>query len=194
MKPSSLKAKIRRLSRELKEIDEFAYGDAGSDPILIASTLERKRDDAVRSTVLQLHTAIEDVLNDIIICKILEAKPTTRVRKMLTVRGKALHKLLFTAEGYGFDTKLNLAVAIGVLSDPARKKLMELNTLRNKCSHNWLLRRPIRRGRRPLQKKPPLLTFGGNDLHRVETLRKFCGEYGMIYARLFVRYMELEDA
>src|SRR6516165_1078929 len=26
---------------------------------------------------------------------------------------------------------------------------MELNTLRNKCSHNWLLKVPVRRGKRP---------------------------------------------
>src|SRR6516164_8755666 len=26
---------------------------------------------------------------------------------------------------------------------------MELNTLRNKCSHNWLLKVPVRRGYRP---------------------------------------------
>lgn len=147
----------------------------------------------MRSTVLQLHTAIEDVLNDIIICKVLGATPSTRARKMLTARGKALHKLLFSAEGYGFDMKLNFAIAIGALTEVSKKKLAELNTLRNKCSHNWLLKRPIRRGRRPLQKKPPLLQFKGKDLHNVETLEEFCGEFGALYARMWLSYTELDD-
>jgi hypothetical protein len=36
----------------------------------------------------------------------------------------------------GFDMKLNLAVALGVINAPTREHLMELNTLRNKCSHH----------------------------------------------------------
>jgi hypothetical protein len=43
--------------------------------LLYAEMLERKRDDMVRSAVLQLHTAIEDILNSTIVCCVLDAKP-----------------------------------------------------------------------------------------------------------------------
>jgi len=62
--PRSVEAKITRLTREIEEIDQFFYkGNENEDRDLYAGMLERKRDDMVRSTVLQMHTAIEDVLN-----------------------------------------------------------------------------------------------------------------------------------
>lgn len=50
--------------------------------------------------------------------------------------------------GIGFDMKLNLAIALGLLNVSTKEKLTLLNTIRNKCSHNWLLKLPQRRGRR----------------------------------------------
>ena len=58
-----IETKITRLSREIAEIDGFFYrGSEDEDRGLYASMLERKRDDMVRSTVLQIHTAIENIL------------------------------------------------------------------------------------------------------------------------------------
>ena len=59
----SVETKIRRLTREIRKIDEFFYGsNKDTDRILYAGMLERKHDDMVRSAVLQSHTAIEGVL------------------------------------------------------------------------------------------------------------------------------------
>jgi hypothetical protein len=91
------------------------------------------------------------------------------------------------AGSIGFDMKLNIAVAIKLLTPATRDRLTELNKLRNRCSHNWLLKGPIRRGRRPAQKKPPLLEYRGRDLHKVSVLKKFYGEYGPIYLKLFLK-------
>jgi len=64
----SVEAKIRRLTREITTTDEFFYrGDEDEDCALYAWMLGRKRDDMVRSAVLQMHTAIEDLLNSMII-------------------------------------------------------------------------------------------------------------------------------
>jgi len=52
MNPRSTEAKIARLTREIAEIDEFFY--KVKDRLPYAGMLERKRDDMVRSTVLQL--------------------------------------------------------------------------------------------------------------------------------------------
>jgi hypothetical protein len=186
----SVEAKIRKLSREIAAIDQFFYAvNESDDRGLYAGMLERKRDDVVRATVLQLHTSIEDILNTAIICGVLNVKPETRKAKMRSKRARALQKMLFGGGSLSFDMKLNFAVAIGVMKARTQAQLMELNTLRNKCSQNWLLKVPVRRGKRPRQKKPPLLLYRGRDLHNVAVLEDFVGEYGDIYVRMFLKYL-----
>jgi hypothetical protein len=186
-----IKAKIRRLSKEITEIDDFFYhSDRTGDQLLYASMLERKRDDMVRAAVLQLHTSIEDVLTSWITCRVFGVNSTQIKVREKTKAGRALHKMLHDKGSLGFDMKLNFAVALGLITTVTQGKLAELNTLRNKCSHNWLLRVPVRRRRRPRQKKQPLLTFRGGNLHDAHVLRELVGEYGLIYARMFVKYLD----
>ena len=87
--------------------------------------------------------------------------------------------------------KINLAVALRLINEPTQKKLIVLNELRNKCSHNWLLKLPVRRGKRPRQLKPPLLLYKGHDLYGVKVLEDFTREYGLLYARLFSGYINI---
>jgi hypothetical protein len=96
--------------------------------------------------------------------------------------------MLYGAGGIGFEARLNFAVALKILNTKTRARLKELNTLRNRCSHNWLLKAPVRRGKRPEHKKPPLLSYGGHDLHKVDVFKRFTGEYGAIYVKLWLRY------
>jgi hypothetical protein len=70
------------------------------------------------------------------------------------------------------------------------EELIELNPLRNRCSHNWLLKARLRRGKAPKKNKPPLLRYDGRDLHNVEVIEDFTSEYGMIYCKLFLKYGE----
>jgi hypothetical protein len=149
--------------------------------------LERKRDDPVRSAVLQMHTAIENLLTQSIVSQFLQA-PGDRVRRMRSKKAVAVRNMLYGARGIGFEAKLNFEVALGMLNSKTKARLIELNTLRNRCSHNWLLSVPVRRGRRPEHKKPPLLSYRGRDLHKVDVLRQFVGEYGAIYVKLWFRY------
>jgi len=115
--PRSVEAKITRLTREIAEIDEFFYrGEENQDRYLYASMLERKRDDVVRSAVLQIHTAIENVLNSQITCRILNAKLETRSSKMRTKSGQALRKMLFRGGSMGFEMKLRDRHEISVSS------------------------------------------------------------------------------
>jgi phosphosulfolactate phosphohydrolase-like enzyme len=86
------------------------------DRALYAAMLDRKRDDLVRSAVLQVHTAIEDVLNSQIICSVLKVKPEDRTGKMRSKPARALRKMLSGAGSIGFDMKLNFAIALGLLS------------------------------------------------------------------------------
>ena len=189
--PRSVEAKITRLTREIAEIDEFFYRtEENKDRDLYAGMLERKRDDMVRSAVLQLHTAIEDLLNTQITGHILNAKPETYSSKSRTKSGHALHTMLFGFGNIGFKMKPSFAVALGLLNAKSEGSLITLNTLRNKCSHNWLLKMPQRRGKRPKQKKPPLLLYKGRDLHNVAVLKEFTREYYQIYYKLFLKSLD----
>lgn len=190
MTNKSVEAKIRRLTREIGEIDEYFYGaDSRGDRDLYAGMLERKRDDMVRSVVLQLHTGIEDMLNTGIMCAVLDVKPNERQKLSRSASAQALHRMLRGGGSMGFDLKLNFAVVLRIINSRTYEQLAELNKLRNRCSHNWLLKAPVRRGKRPKQKKPPLLLYKGSDLHRVDVLKGFMGDYGALYARLFLKFL-----
>jgi hypothetical protein len=177
---------IKRLTREIEDIDSFFYKAAESDDrLLYAGMLERKRDDMVRSAVLQMHTAIEELLNSYIMFTITGATPRRRASRSQSTR--ALRKMLFGGGSIGFDMKLNLALALRLISTKTRDRLLVLNSLRNKCSHNWVLKVLVRQGKRPAQKKAPLLLYEGHDLHTVAILKDFVGEYSRIYLKLYLK-------
>lgn len=189
-----VRRKIRRLEREIEAVDKAFYlFEQDGDPEQHASMLERKRDDIIRAAVLQIHTSIEDILDLHIMCRMLGVPAHGRMRLMPTPRGNALRKLMRSAGGLGFDQKLDLAVSLRVISDARRKRLAILNTLRNKCGHFWLLKAPVRKGRGRRQHKPPLLLYEGHDLHQVATFKEFLGEYGPLYAKMFVEYISYLD-
>ena len=183
--PKRVEAAIRRLTSEIEEIDRFFYKhDENGDRVRYVGMLERKRDDMIRSAVLQLHTSIEDLLNSYITSSIMG---TARRGAARTKPALALRKMLFGGGSLGFDMKLNLALSLRLINSTTRDRLATLNALRNKCSHNWLLRVPVRQGKRPAQKKPPLLLYEGRDLHSVATLKDFVSEYGRIYFKLYIK-------
>lgn len=188
--PRAIETKIRRLTREIASIDEVLYNvNETKDRVLYAGMLERKRDDIVRSSVLQMHTAIEDLLNSFIVCRTLNVEPEHRAGRMRSKAAKALLSMLIGPRSIGFEMKLNFAFLLGVLNSKTKDRLIELNALRNRCSHNWLLKAPQRRGKAPKKKKPPLLRYGGRDLHHVDVVKDFVAEYGVIYAKLFAKYV-----
>jgi len=106
-------------------------------------------------------------------------------KKMGTKRGQALARMLNGTGSLGFDMKINFAVVVGIITPRIREKLRELNRLRNRCSHNWLLDLPIRRGRKPHQPKLRLLNFRGRDLHNLEALKEFMSEFGHLYYLIY---------
>lgn len=189
--PRSVETRIKRLTREIAKIDDVFYNvNETKDRVLYAGMLERKRDDMIRSAVLQMHTAIEDLLTSCIICRALNVKREDRIRKMRSKTAKGLLNMLTGPRSIGFEMKLNFAFVLGLLNSKTKDRLIELNTLRNRCSHNWLLKAPLRRGKLPRQKKPSLLRYDGRDLHNVDVVADFASEYGTLYCKLFLKYGE----
>jgi hypothetical protein len=184
--PKRVQQAVKRLSQEIAEIDAEIYPSYEDDREFI---LERKRDDIVRSTVLQLHTSIEDLLTQLILYAALGITEPKLRHRLSSEKAKAFRRMLYDRESLGFDMKLNFAVGLGLLTPAARKQLMELNTLRNRCSHNWVLNRPVRRGKRPAQLKPPLLHFRGKDLHKVPVIKDFISEFSHVRLSLYSRWV-----
>jgi hypothetical protein len=179
----AIKRKIARLKREIEKIDAFFYANTLNETDL-AWTLELKRDDMLRAIVLQLHTATEDLLNIRTMNRILAARGRRSTRNYAA---RALWKVFHGPGSVGFDAKLNLALAIGVIDPKMKERMVELNSLRNKCSHNWRLKVLRRRGKKPAQKKPPLLIYRGEDLHKAAVLEKFGQEYTGLHLKLYLK-------
>ena len=187
--PKRVEAAIKRLTREIDEIDRYFYRtNEADDRLLYAGMLERKRDDLVRGTVLQIHTAIEDLLDQHISFALSGATLRRRARSH---SARSLRSILVGSGSIGFDRKIALAHALRIITTKTRIRLQILNSLRNKCSHNWILKISIRQGKRPAQKKPPLLLYEGRDLHTVAALKDFIAEFGGgIYLKLFTKYLD----
>ena len=91
------------MTREIAKIDKFFYrSEENSDRDLYAGMLERKRDDMVRSAVLQLHTAIEDVLTSLITCRVLGIRSDERVKRARSKAATALRGMLSGGGSIGF--------------------------------------------------------------------------------------------
>jgi hypothetical protein len=188
--PKRVEAAIKHFAREIEEIDRFVYkSNEHDDRVLYAGMLERKRDDMVRCAVLQLHTAIEDVLDQLLIFKLTGA---TRRHRRRGQTASAVRSMLVGGGSVGFDRKLVLALALRIITPRARDRLQVLNGLRNKCSHNWILKAPVRHGKRPGEKKPPLLRYEGRDLHTVAALEDFVREFGDIYVKLWAKSLDFD--
>jgi hypothetical protein len=186
-----VEAAIKRLSREIEQMNELFYPEDTEERHLYAGMLERKRDDVVRGFVIQIHTAIEDILDQLITFAVTGS--TRSHCRLRSQSARALRGLLTGGESIGFHRKLSLALALRVITKSTKDRLHVLNNLRNKCSHNWILKIPVRYGKRPAQKKPPLLMYEGRDLHSIDGLKDFLKEYGAgIYLKLFIKYLDLK--
>lgn len=190
--PQAVTRKIRRITRDIVSLERIMYGSHDQeDQVLCAGMLEHRRDDVVRGAVLQMHTAIENVLTEMIEDRLLSVPPGNQKRRDKAARsaaGKALYSFL---EGdqrlrpLNFFGKLSLARGLGLITPSLQKKLAELNSLRNKCSHHWLLYVRPRRNKKRSAKKPHLLAYKGHSLHDPEVFEDFFSDFGELYLRLY---------
>ena len=173
-------------------MDRLLYGiNEQDDRFLYAGMLEHKLDDFVRGAVLQMHTAIENILDGTIENTLLGVRPRRYkafARAARTVRGRTLIDLLEGERSLSFAQNVRLARALGIIKTQVTKQLAELNKIRNACSHHWLLNVRVRRNRKRSNPKLPLITYRGRSLHQVSVFEDFVGEFGGIYERLYAVY------
>src|ERR1700719_1468882 len=119
--PKRVQQVIKRLNKEIAEIDDAIYSSGESEPRLVAAMLERKRDDIVRSAVLQVHTKIEDLLTTLMLYCALGITDKKLMHRLSSEKGKAFRRMLYDRESLGFDTKMNFAVGLGLITPAGRK-------------------------------------------------------------------------
>ena len=111
------KQKIRRLQKEISQIDAIVY-DAPGDAAERYWMLEHKRDDVVRGVVLQLHTAIEDLLDVKSYLLGVPAEMRNKATRARRMTARAIDDLLTGGNSIGFDRKLKLLLALRLLRQP----------------------------------------------------------------------------
>jgi hypothetical protein len=87
--PKRVEQAIKRLNKEIDEIGAAIYASGEERPVLVAAMLERKRDDIVRSAVLQLHTKIEDLLTSLMLYCALGITDKKLKHRLSSEKGKA---------------------------------------------------------------------------------------------------------
>lgn len=171
--------RIQRLEQEIRQLDESFYIRAENENSeAYYYSLEIKRENSVRAIVLQLHLAIEDLLDSLLKNHLLKNKKSP-------ARGKrAVQRLLEkTLDNLNYPTKLTLMRALDIVSEPLYQKLLVLNHIRNRCSHDWMLNPRYRKK----ETKRPSLTFKNRSLWEIDVMREFIDEYGKIYLDLFMQ-------
>ena len=100
--PQNIEKSIRRSKRELDALDKFLYGrHEADDRHLYAGTLQQKKTDVVRATVLRMHTAIENIITQGLFEAIFEAEYGKAYKKLRSQRGPTLARMLEGAGSLG---------------------------------------------------------------------------------------------
>jgi len=184
-----LEKRIRSVEREIREIEDEFYSGQDIDLENRLFLLKVKRDLTVRGIVMELHLALDDLLNVWIgsfLCRS-RGRQLQRIWKRRRGLARGVDELIEGERSIGFRHKVVLLKAAGLLNNPLYKKLLELNRLRNRCSHSWLLDYVIRKGVKRGKPKKHLLEFRGRNLYQVAVMKDFIREYSTLYYHPYLR-------
>jgi hypothetical protein len=184
-----LERKITLISGEIQTIESALYAAPKGDLEGQHFLLQQKRNHAVRGVVLELQLSTEDLLNAWLKSFFLRCKPwkVRQAERRSPKLARALDQLLAGSGSLNFERKLDLTEGTGLISKGTRKKLSKLYSIRNKCSHYWLIDLPVRRNIQRNQPKRRLLEYENRNLFDTAVLKDFVKEYGRIYYNLWLK-------
>jgi hypothetical protein len=81
-----------------------------------------------------------------------------------------------------------LARSLNIIRSKQFTDLVELNSVRNRCSHNWILSKLTRRRIKPSKSKRPLLRWRGTNLYKTDEFMTFVAVYSRHYVDHWLRY------
>lgn len=137
---------------------------------------EAFRQDVYRLIVLQFHLSIEELLKSLIY----DALPT---RQTFTVKQNIEY-----LKGLNSRNAIDLAARLGLISKKGFEVLTQLNSIRNKMSHNWTvhsyrMRRQPGSGKR---RRAYQVEFNGKNLLQLQVMKdEFIPLYSGVYLEFF---------
>jgi hypothetical protein len=164
-----------REGREL--LDLHFFPQEGEDRY---SRAEEFRENAIRLVVFDMQLAIEELLKAAIHRRITE------------------HSVLGPDLDVGYVKRMNgreaidLAARLGVIGAERHQELLELNGLRNRAGHSWVLDEPELGSKGPKTGTYPLRWKGGR-LTPERVREEFLPHYGDLYVRMFMEHVEATD-
>jgi hypothetical protein len=175
-------SKITKITADIARIEQSFFRSEERDLDQRYHQLTRKREHLLRSIVLELHLSIEDILTGAIGNALLQG------RLIRSPIGQTIRDLLQDDRPLGFRHKLMLARSMNLITGKQFADLAELNSVRNRCSHNWILSKVTRRKIKPSKSKRQLLRWRGTNLYKTDDFLAFARLYSKHYLNLWLRY------
>jgi hypothetical protein len=175
------------LKTEIDEIVCLLYGTDNKDIDVRYYNLKTYRAEIFRSFILHMHLAIEELLRallfDFMVRQNRQLKSKETIRTLNDLR---------SAEIVHWCGRLRL------VTPKQYDELLELNRIRNKCAHHWLLDIPkykvIRFGNNKKRVTIPVVTYKGkNVMTRDVFVRSFTRTVGNVYLKLLFRVWKIQD-
>jgi len=173
---------IAKLRSDIARIEKSFFSAEHANPNQVYFELRRKREQLLRAIILEIHLSIEDILTPAIGNAILQG---SSIRSPM---GHVLRDLLEGDRSIGFRHKLMLARSLKLVTPKEFADLADLNTIRNKCSHTWLLDKVTRRKIKRAKPKKPLLRHKGVNLYQTDAFLEFVGRFQKHYIKLWLRH------
>ena len=178
--------KAARVKTEIEDLENFLYSINAEDPELRYEYLKTYRAEILRSFVVHLHLAIEDLLHAILFDFL--ARQNRRLTKKETIH---IVNEMRSAELIQWCGRLNLVTPLQY------RNLLELNRIRNSCAHNWIVNVPRSRmigpkGKRKRRKIPVVIYGNSNLFNRRTFIDDFCPVYSKLYLNLLFRVWRLQ--
>jgi hypothetical protein len=172
MDKKQLNRKIEEATVAASNVADRLYNLHADDLELRLANLKNYRVELMRNFVLYTHLAIEDLLRELLVFQ-LRNEP-----RVVTVK-----ELKMAVADLRSRDLVDWCARLGVLTKRQYTHLLELNRVRNKCSHVWIVDEPIhRRDKRGRRQRQPVVVFGGRDLFAGEN---FFDDFWPTYGRIF---------
>ncbi|MHB1955033.1 MAG: hypothetical protein ACYCOU_14950 [Sulfobacillus sp.] len=166
---------LRRIEKAQAAADDVAtrlHNLAADDLQLRLANWKTYRVELMRDFVLYTHLAIEGLLRELLVYRLKEEPRVTTVKQITTAINDLRSRDLVEWCG-----------RLGILSRSQHAHLVELNRIRNKCGHTWIVDQPeIKRDHKGKRVRMIVVKFKGRDLFAGEN---FFADFGPIYSRLY---------
>jgi hypothetical protein len=154
---AATKRKIAKITADIARIEESFFRASDPDLDQRYHELTRKREHLLRGIVLELHLSIEDIITGAIGNALLQG------RLIRSPIGQTLRDLLQDDRPLGFRHKLMLARTLNLVTRKELADLADLNTVRNKCSHTWVLKKLVRRKLKAFQTEEAIVALARHE-------------------------------